>query len=216
MYVSSSSSEPGSVDDVLLRPTEKSEKLMARRRGEVLGGIIGATEGAALRRISHDVDTGSLAAYLYSPEASGVRKQAVKMLSDILVKPTKGGTIFIDNKEQKTDSLDLPEWPESEEARKIRERQEVAARRAISVLLGTHLNRLWKYPMVAMRLFFTLATITLKAFVLATQEIFVDACATAAAKLFRLATFPTRLVRNAFFSNKNKRGGGETTTATTR
>ena len=213
---SSSSSEPGSVDDVLLRPTEKSEKLMARRRGEVLGGIIGATEGAALRRISHDVDTGSLAAYLYSPEASGVRKQAVKMLSDILVKPTKGGTIFIDNKEQKTDSLDLPEWPESEEARKIRERQEVAARRAISVLLGTHLNRLWKYPMVAMRLFFTLATITLKAFVLATQEIFVDACATAAAKLFRLATFPTRLVRNAFFSNKNKRGGGETTTATTR
>lgn len=208
-----SSSEPGSVDDVLLRPTEKSEKLMARRRGEVLGGIIGATEGAALRRISHDVDTGSLAAYLYSPEASGVRKQAVKMLSDILVKPTKGGTIFIDNKEQKIDSLDLPEWPESEEARKIRERQEVAARRAISVLLGTHLNRLWKYPMVAMRLFFTLATITLKAFVLATQEIFVDACATAAAKLFRLATFPTRLVRNAFFSNKN-RGGGETTTTT--
>ena len=209
-----SSSEPGSVDDVLLRPTEKSEKLMARRRGEVLGGIIGATEGAALRRISHDVDTGSLAAYLYSPEASGVRKQAVKMLSDILVKPTKGGTIFIDNKEQKIDSLDLPEWPESEEARKIRERQEVAARRAISVLLGTHLNRLWKYPMVAMRLFFTLATITLKAFVLATQEIFVDACAPAAAKLFRLATFPTRLVRNAFFSNKN-RGGGETTTTTT-
>ena len=63
---SSSSSEPGSVDDVLLRPTEKSEKLMARRRGEVLGGIIGPTEGAALRRISHDVDTGSLAAYLYS------------------------------------------------------------------------------------------------------------------------------------------------------
>ena len=77
--------------DVLMRPTEESEKLMARRRSEVLGGILGATEGAALRRISHDVDTGSLAAYLYSPEASGIRKQAVKMLSDILVKPTKGG-----------------------------------------------------------------------------------------------------------------------------
>jgi predicted unusual protein kinase regulating ubiquinone biosynthesis (AarF/ABC1/UbiB family) len=202
----------GSEGDALMRPTEESERLMARRRGEVLSGILGATEGAALRRISHDVDTGSLAAYLYSPEASGIRKQAVKMLSDILVKPTKGGTIFIDNKEQNKDSLDLPEWPESEEARKIRERQEIAARRAISVLLGTHLNRLWKYPIVAARLALTVAVITLKAFVLATQEICVDLCAAVVSKAFGFATFPFRVVRNVFTGGK-KGGGKETRTA---
>jgi predicted unusual protein kinase regulating ubiquinone biosynthesis (AarF/ABC1/UbiB family) len=195
--------------DVLMRPTEESEKLMARRRSEVLGGILGATEGAALRRISHDVDTGSLAAYLYSPEASGIRKQAVKMLSDILVKPTKGGTIFIDKKEQKEDSLDLPEWPESEEARKIRERQEIAARRAISVLLGTHLNRLWKYPIIAARLALSIAAITLKAFVLATQEICVDLCSSAASKALGVATFPFRVVRNVFNKNNKKSDSGD-------
>ena len=195
--------------DVLMRPTEESEKLMARRRSEVLGGILGATEGAALRRISHDVDTGSLAAYLYSPEASGIRKQAVKMLSDILVKPTKGGTIFIDKKEQKEDSLDLPEWPESEEARKIRERQEIAARRAISVLLGTHLNRLWKYPIIAARLALSIAAITLKAFVLATQEICVDLCSSAASKALGVATFPFRVVRNLFNKNNKKTDSGD-------
>ena len=195
--------------DVLMRPTEESEKLMARRRAEVLGGILGATEGAALRRISHDVDTGSLAAYLYSPEASGIRKQAVKMLSDILVKPTKGGTIFIDKKEQKEDSLDLPEWPESEEARKIRERQEIAARRAISVLLGTHLNRLWKYPIIAARLALSIAAITLKAFVLATQEICVDLCSSAASKALGVATFPFRVVRNLFNKNNKKSDSGD-------
>ncbi|CAL6411121.1 unnamed protein product [Bathycoccus prasinos] len=195
--------------DVLMRPTEESEKLMARRRSEVLGGILGATEGAALRRISHDVDTGSLAAYLYSPEASGIRKQAVKMLSDILVKPTKGGTIFIDKKEQKEDSLDLPEWPESEEARKIRERQEIAARRAISVLLGTHLNRLWKYPIIAARLALSIAAITLKAFVLATQEICVDLCSSAASNALGVATFPFRVVRNLFNKNNKKSDSGD-------
>ena len=195
--------------DLLMRPTEESEKLMARRRSEVLGGILGATEGAALRRISHDVDTGSLAAYLYSPEASGIRKQAVKMLSDILVKPTKGGTIFIDKKEQKEDSLDLPEWPESEEARKIRERQEIAARRAISVLLGTHLNRLWKYPIIAARLALSIAAITLKAFVLATQEICVDLCSSAASKALGVATFPFRVVRNLFNKNNKKSDSGD-------
>jgi len=195
--------------DVLMRPTEESEKLMARRRSEVLGGILGATEGAALRRISHDVDTGSLAAYLYSPEASGIRKQAVKMLSDILVKPTKGGTIFIDKKEQKEDSLDLPEWPESEEARKIRERQEIAARRAISVLLGTHLNRLWKYPIIAARLALSIAAITLKAFVLATQEICVDLCSSAASKALGVATFPFRVVRNLFNKINKKSDSGD-------
>ena len=195
--------------DVLMRPTEESEKLMARRRIDVLGGILGATEGAALRRISHDVDTGSLAAYLYSPEASGIRKQAVKMLSDILVKPTKGGTIFIDKKEQKEDSLDLPEWPESEEARKIRERQEIAARRAISVLLGTHLNRLWKYPIIAARLALSIAAITLKAFVLATQEICVDLCSSAASKALGVATFPFRVVRNLFNKNNKKSDSGD-------
>jgi predicted unusual protein kinase regulating ubiquinone biosynthesis (AarF/ABC1/UbiB family) len=195
--------------DVLMRPTEESEKLMARRRSEVLGGILGATEGAALRRISHDVDTGSLAAYLYSPEASGIRKQAVKMLSDILVKPTKGGTIFIDKKEQKEDSLDLPEWPESEEARKIRERQEIAARRAISVLLGTHLNRLWKYPIIAARLALSIAAITLKAFVLATQEICVDLCSSAASKALGVATVPFRVVRNLFNKNNKKSDSGD-------
>jgi predicted unusual protein kinase regulating ubiquinone biosynthesis (AarF/ABC1/UbiB family) len=195
--------------DVLMRPTEESEKLMARRRSEVLGGILGATEGAALRRISHDVDTGSLAAYLYSPEASGIRKQAVKMLSDILVKPTKGGTIFIDKKEQKEDSLDLPEWPESEEARKIRERQEIAARRAISVLLGTHLNRLWKYPIIAARLALSIAAITLKAFVLAMQEICVDLCSSAASKALGVATFPFRVVRNLFNKNNKKSDSGD-------
>ena len=195
--------------DVLMRPTEESEKLMARRRSEVLGGILGATEGAALRRISHDVDTGSLAAYLYSPEASGIRKQAVKMLSDILVKPTKGGTIFIDKKEQKEDSLDLPEWPESEEARKIRERQEIAARRAISVLLGTHLNRLWKYPIIAARLALSIAAITLKAFVLATQEICVDLCSSAASKALGVATFPFRVVQNLFNKNNKKSDSGD-------
>jgi predicted unusual protein kinase regulating ubiquinone biosynthesis (AarF/ABC1/UbiB family) len=199
--------------DVLMRPTEESEKLMARRRSEVLGGILGATEGAALRRISHDVDTGSLAAYLYSPEASGIRKQAVKMLSDILVKPTKGGTIFIDKKEQKEDSLDLPEWPESEEARKIRERQEIAARRAISVLLGTHLNRLWKYPIIAARLALSIAAITLKAFVLATQEICVDLCSSAASKALGVATFPFRVVRNLFNNNKKNDSGDAPRTA---
>ena len=195
--------------DVLMRPTEESEKLMARRRSEVLSGILGATEGAALRRISHDVDTGSLAAYLYSPEASGIRKQAVKMLSDILVKPTKGGTIFIDKKEQKEDSLDLPEWPESEEARKIRERQEIAARRAISVLLGTHLNRLWKYPIIAARLALSIAAITLKAFVLATQEICVDLCSSAASKALGVATFPFIVVRNLFNKNNKKSDSGD-------
>jgi len=181
--------------DALRRPTEESEKLMARRRGEVLSGILGATEGAALRRISHDVDTGSLAAYLYSSDASGVRNRLAKMLSEMMVKPTKGGTFLID-KSTDEDSLDLPEWPESAGARKIRERQELAARRAINVLLGTHLNRLWKYPLVATRLSLVVCVIVFKAFLMATKEVFADVVLFMAKKSLAIAFAPFRFVRS--------------------
>ena len=45
----------------------------------------------------------------------------------------------------------LPVWPESDEARYIRERQDRAQKRALSFLFGTHMSRLIRKPLLLLR-----------------------------------------------------------------
>ena len=49
---------------------KEGQALIARRSQEVVGRLMGAREGAALRRVSYDADSVSLASYLASPAAA--------------------------------------------------------------------------------------------------------------------------------------------------
>jgi hypothetical protein len=60
------------------------KQLIARRSQEVVGRLIGAREGAALRRVSYEACSVSLASYLASDKAAPLRQVGIDQMSAVL------------------------------------------------------------------------------------------------------------------------------------
>ena len=117
-------------------------ELIARRSQAVVSRLIGARDGAALRRVANDANSVSIAVYMTSPEAKPLWDAGSKQLTGLakdffgVRKKERDGARAA--KEEGKDA-----WPESEEARAIRAREEKTQRKAIIVIALGHLKRLW-------------------------------------------------------------------------
>ena len=125
-------------------------ELIARRSQEVVGRLMGAKEGAALRRVANDACSVSLASYLASPAAQPLREAGVATMADVLRDVWRVRRRARDGElpggfapEAKTpDEASSVAWPESEEARAIRQREDKTKRKALTVIVLGHARRL--------------------------------------------------------------------------
>mmetsp|Transcript_17024 Transcript_17024/g.41835 ORF Transcript_17024/g.41835 Transcript_17024/m.41835 type:complete len:200 (-) Transcript_17024:245-844(-) len=117
---------------------------MARRSQEVVSRLIGAREGAALRRVSYDASSVSLATYLSSDQARPLREAGIKTLATLLkdLWSFRKAEIAKHAAEGGTAPMSRSDWPESAEARVIREREEKTQRKAVTVIVLGHLQKL--------------------------------------------------------------------------
>ena len=141
---SDTSGEPSEEDSVF----GDSQALMAQRSKEVVGRLLGSTEGVALRRVAVTADTEQIITYLSGPQGTALRAKSVKMLSRAL-QDLWTARRYVRRSPVKVEAL--PIWPESDEARCIRERQDRAQKRALSFLFGTHMSRLVRKPLLLLR-----------------------------------------------------------------
>ena len=126
--------------------------LIARRSQEVVGRLMGAKEGAALRRVANDACSVSLASYLASPAAQPLREAGVATMARVLRdvwrvrQRARDGVPLETSREYSSDeassSSSSAAWPESEEARAIRAREEKTKRKALTVIALGHARRL--------------------------------------------------------------------------
>ena len=141
------------------------KELIARRSQEVVGRLMGAKEGAALRRVANDACSVSLASYLSSPAAQPLREAGVATMADVLrdvwsvrqqARSLKGEVSRVsrglslegslsatsDEASSSSSSSSSAAWPESDEARVIREREDKTKRKALTVIALGHARRL--------------------------------------------------------------------------
>ena len=158
----------------------------------------GARDGAALRRVANDANSVSLAMYMTSPEAKPLwaagSAQLTRVAKDFfgVRKEERERARALDGKEGKD------AWPESEEARAIRAREEKTQRKAIAVIALGHLKRLWSGGPRGWALLFQLALITARMSALAlVQTAFAgmgEIAETFLKFLWSVATAPARFV----------------------
>ena len=141
-----------------------SQALMAQRSKEVVGRLLGSTEGTALRRVAFAANTEQIVEYLSGPQGTALRAKSIRMLSRTL-QDLWTARRFVRRNPVKVAAL--PVWPESDEARRIRERQDRAQKRALSFLFGTHMSRLIRKPILLLRALALSAHIVASAFVYA-------------------------------------------------
>ena len=173
-------------------------ELIARRSQAVVSRLIGARDGAALRRVANDANSVSLAMYMTSPEAKPLwaagSAQLTRVAKDFfgVRKEERERARASDGKEGKD------AWPESEEARAIRAREEKTQRKAIAVIALGHLKRLWSGGPRGWALLFQLALITARMSALAlVQTAFAgmgEIAETFLKFLWSVATAPVRFV----------------------
>lgn len=125
-----------------------SQALMAQRSKEVVGRLLGSTEGTALRRVASSASTEQMVAYLSGPQGTALRAKSIRMLGRSLTDLWTARR-FVRRSSVRVEAL--PTWPESDEARRIRERQDRAQKRAISFLFGIHMARLIRKPLLLLR-----------------------------------------------------------------
>lgn len=141
-----------------------SQALMARRSKEVVGRLLGSTEGVALRRVANSANTEKIIEYLSGPQGTALRAKSIRTLSRTLTELWTARR-FVRRTTPKVEAL--PVWPESEEARRIRERQDRAQKRALSFIFGTHMSRLMRKPVLLLRAIAVTAYIVVSAFIYA-------------------------------------------------
>ena len=204
--------------------------LVKKRSKEVLGRLVGAREGAALRRVTFDADSVSLASYLASSSAAGMREKGVQTMKRVLkdlwsvrrAELTKrgvieGGAATAEGGEDAS----RKSWPESERARKIRERESKSQRKAISVIVFGHLKRLWMDGQIILiaSLALTAARMAFLAVCLATFDKAKECAAAAFGFFLTFATAPFRFARGLLTSTSTARtgdgGNGEIESVTT-
>ena len=133
------------------------KELIARRSQEVVGRLMGAKEGAALRRVANDACSVSLASYLSSPAAQPLREAGVATMADVLrdvwsvrQQARSSGEVSrglslegsLSATSDEASSSSSAAWPESDEARVIREREDKTKRKALTVIALGHARRL--------------------------------------------------------------------------
>jgi hypothetical protein len=132
------------------------KELIARRSQEVVGRLMGAKEGAALRRVANDACSVSLASYLSSPAAQPLREAGVATMADVLrdvwsvrQQARSSGEVSrglslegLATSDEASSSSSSAAWPESDEARVIREREDKTKRKALTVIALGHARRL--------------------------------------------------------------------------
>ena len=118
-----------------------SKELIARRSQEVMGRLIGAREGAALRRVSYEACSVSLASYLASDKAAPLRRVGIETMSAVLqdLWTVRKAELAKKGDDAGGGGGGSRDWPESDDARVIREREEKTQRKAVTViaLVGT-------------------------------------------------------------------------------
>ena len=113
------------------------KELIARRSQEVVRRLIGSREGATLRRVSYEACSISLASYLASENAAPLREAGVATMTAVL------RDVWTVRKAQRVATGAHRDWPESDEARAIRERGERTQRKAVTIIVLGHLKKLW-------------------------------------------------------------------------
>ena len=180
-------------------PGPTGSELIARRSQEVVSRLIGAREGAALRRVSYEACSVSLASYLASDKAAPLRRAGIETMSAVLQDLWTLRKAELAATNQSSSSLtDRDLWPESEDARVIREREEKTQRKALNVIVKGHLKKLWRDGPRGMLLLVNLAFTALRMSMLAvmyatcgaTKEWTKRGCRA----VLRLITAPVRLV----------------------
>ena len=141
----------------LVRPSKDAgNELIARRSQEVVGRLMGAKEGAALRRVANDACSVSLASYLASPAAQPLRQAGVATMANVLRDVWSvrrrardgevSGCLALEAKtldfSASASASSAQKWPESEGARAIREREDKTKRKALTVIALGHVRRL--------------------------------------------------------------------------
>mgnify|MGYP006131992241 FL=1 len=129
--------------------TEAGKELIAKRSQEVVGRLMGAKEGAALRRVASDADSVDVARFLASDAARPLRSAGVATMANVLrdVWTLRRAAIEHTNATMRSDSSasssdSSGDWPESDGARVIRKREDKTKRKAMRVILGGHLRKL--------------------------------------------------------------------------
>ena len=173
-------------------------ELIARRSQAVVSRLIGARDGAALRRVASDANSVSLATYMTSPEAKPLwaagSAQLTRVAKDFFgVRKEERERARASKGKEGKDA-----WPESQEAREIRAREEKTQRKAIAVIALGHLKRLWSGGPRGWALLFQLALITARMSALAlVQTAFAgmgEIAETFLKFLWSVATAPVRFV----------------------
>ena len=85
-----------------------SQALMARRSKEVVGRLLGSTDGVALRRVANSANTEKIVEYLSGPKGTALRAKSIRMLSRNL-KDLWTARRFVRRATPQIDSL--PVWP---------------------------------------------------------------------------------------------------------
>ncbi len=174
-----------------------SQALVAQRSKEVVGRLLGAREGAALRRVASTASTESMVEYLSSAKAARLRKRSVKLLSRAMQEFWTARRFAHEPR-----VAPLPEWPESDEARRIRERQDRAQKRALAHIFGTHMRRLLRNPLLLARAAALVSQIVASAVVYAVAMTVVDWLA------FINKFTPWGMFYAHFIAPSSKRGSG--------
>ena len=191
------------------------QDLIARRSQEVVGRLIGAKEGAALRRVSYDACSVSLASYLASPAAQPLRDVGVATMSAVL------RDVWMVRKAERdhvaragfgagnVSDGDGSAWPESETARAIRAREDKTKRKALTVIALGHLKKLWNGGPRGVALIATLAFTALRMSLLAV----VYACVGAATDVFGAGMRSARGLIASVTGNERKNEEDERTSS---
>ena len=191
------------------------QDLIARRSQEVVGRLIGAKEGAALRRVSYDACSVSLASYLASPAAQPLRDAGVATMSAVL------RDVWMVRKAERYHVARAgfgagngsdgngSAWPESETARAIRAREDKTKRKALTVIALGHLKKLWNGGPRGVALIATLAFTALRMSLLAV----VYACVGAATDVFGAGMRSARGLIASVTGNERKNEEDERTSS---
>lgn len=181
--------------------------LIARRSQEVVGRLMGAKEGAALRRVANDACSVSLASYLASPAAQPLREAGVATMARVLrdvwrVRQRARDGVPLETSRSTSDeasSSSSAAWPESEEARAIRAREEKTKRKALTVIALGHARRLLtghgvRGVILLCGLVATAIRMSLLAVAFAVADAVEDAIGAASFFVWRLLVAPARAV----------------------
>jgi hypothetical protein len=158
---SSSTDSVTNTDYGVVTDKDAGKQLIAKRSRDVVGRLMGSSDGAALRRVASDANSVDVARYLASDEARPLRGVGVATMTAVLrdvwtvrraaLEAKRAGSHSDGSRTSSSASHSSSsdktrnEWPESRSAKAIRQREDKTKRRALKVIFGSHLKKLVEY-----------------------------------------------------------------------